>query len=108
MKHKLQKIDIDQLQEQRKWKIKNQLQTSLLKLENKFKNIEQIEMDSIPTIKKLGQLKKKAQVPIGQAGRVRMNTKVNSERPGSTFKLPPSQIQCSPLSINNKVTYENE
>ena len=39
-------------------------------------------MDSTPTIKKLGQLKQKAQVLIGQAGRVHLNTKVNSERPG--------------------------
>ena len=48
----------------------------------------EIEMDSIPTIKKLGQLKQKAQAPNGLAGRIHMNTKVNSERPGDTFKLP--------------------
>ena len=51
----------------------------------------EIEMDSRPTIKKPGQLKKSAQAPIGQAGRVHMNTKVNSERPGGTFKLPPAK-----------------
>ena len=34
----------------------------------------EIETDSIPTIKKLGQLRQKAQAPIGQAGRVHTNT----------------------------------
>ena len=39
----------------------------------------EIEMDSTPTIKKAGELKHKAQAPIGQAGRVYTNTKVISE-----------------------------
>ena len=64
MKHKLQKGDIDQLQEKRKSKtnFKPPIETT-----NKFKDTEQmdIEMDSTPTIKKLGQLKQKAQSSIG-------------------------------------------
>ena len=48
----------------------------------------QTEMDFPPTNKKPGQLKQKAQAPIGQAGRIHTNIKVNSERPGGTFKLP--------------------
>ena len=46
-------------------------------------------MDLKSTIKKPGRLKQKAQVSIGQAGRVHTNT-VISERPGGTFKLPNS------------------
>ena len=46
-------------------------------------------MDSMPTFKKPGELKQKAQAPIGLAGRVNMNTEVFSERSGGTFKLPP-------------------
>ena len=34
------------------------------------------------------QLKQKSQVPISQAGKILINTKVNNERPGSTFKMP--------------------
>ena len=52
-------------------------------------------MDSTPTIKKLGQLKKKAQAPIGQAGRVHTNTKVNIKRPGGTFKLSQPNLMQS-------------
>ena len=48
-------------------------------------------MDSTPTIKRPGEHKQKAQASIGQAGRVNTNTEVISERPGSTFKLPPMQ-----------------
>ena len=47
-------------------------------------------MDSIPTIKKLGQLKQKAQALIGQDGKIPANTEVISEKPGGTFKLPPA------------------
>ena len=47
-----------------------------------------IEIDSMPTIKKPGQLKQKAQSPIGQAGRVPTNIKVIHERSGGTFELP--------------------
>ena len=55
MKHKLQKGDIDQLQDQRK---KKKVNPPDLETQNKFKMV--IEMDSMPTIKKLGQLKQKA------------------------------------------------
>ena len=51
-------------------------------------------MDSMLKIKKPGQLKQKAQAPIGQAGRRHTNTEVISERPGGTFKLPqPNSMQ---------------
>ena len=53
-------------------------------------------MDSTPTIKNPGQLKQKAQAPIGQAGRVHMNTEVISESPGGTFKLPPAKFNAVP------------
>ena len=53
-------------------------------------------MDSSPTIKKPGQLKQKAQTPIGQAGRVHTNTEVISEKPGGTFKLPPAKFNAVP------------
>ena len=43
----------------------------------------EIEMNSTPTIKNLGQLKQKALAPIGQAERIYMNTKVNSPQPNS-------------------------
>ena len=49
-------------------------------------------MDSTPTFKKPGELKQKAQAPIGQAGRV--NTQVFNERPGGTFKLPPAKFDA--------------
>ena len=49
-----------------------------------------IEMDSTPTFKKPGELKQKAQAPIGLAGRVNTNTEVFSKRPGGTIKLPPA------------------
>ena len=62
----------------------------------------EIEMDSTPTIKKPGQLKQKAQAPIGQAGRVHMNTKVISERPGGTFKAKFDAVS------SDKVTYGND
>ena len=60
------------------------------------KNKLKIEMDSMPTIKKPGELKQKAQAPIGQAGRVNMNTEVINERPGGTFKLPPAKFDAVP------------
>ena len=34
------------------------------------------------------ELKQKSQAPIIQAAKIQMNTKVNKERPGSTFKMP--------------------
>ena len=34
------------------------------------------------------QLKQKSQLPINQTTKIQMNTKVNKERPGSTFKIP--------------------
>ena len=37
---------------------------------------------------RLEQLKQKSQAPISQAGKKQMNTKVNDEKPGSTFKMP--------------------
>ena len=49
----------------------------------------------MPTIKKPGKLKQKAQDPIGQARRVNTN-KVISERPGGTFKLPPAKFDAVP------------
>ena len=48
-------------------------------------------------------LKQKSQSPISQAGKIQINTKVNKERPGSTFKMPsrtksPIRIkQCNAL-----------
>ena len=60
------------------------------------KNKLKIEMDSMPTIKKPGEHKQKAQAPIGQAGRVNTNTEVFSERPGGTFKLPPAKFDAVP------------
>ena len=34
------------------------------------------------------QLKQKSQALISQAAKIKMNTKVSKERPGSTFKMP--------------------
>ena len=59
-------------------------------------------MDSTPTIKKPGELKQKAQAPIGQAGRVNMNTEVISERPGGTFKPPPAKFDAVPSASRAK------
>ena len=81
MKYKLQKVDTDQLQDQRKKTTPN----PPIKTKNKLQM--EIEMDSMATIKRQGQLKQKAQAPIGPAGKIHMNTEVISERPGSTFKL---------------------
>ena len=89
MEHKLQKVDIDWLQDQRKKK-KNQNPTP-----NSPKNKLKIEMDSMPTFKKPGELKQKVQAPIGQAGRVNTNTEVFSERIGDTFKLPQPNLMQS-------------
>ena len=56
MKYKLQKVDIDQLQDQRgKKQLKNQFHSPPIETKNKLKM--EIEMDSTPTIKKPGQLK---------------------------------------------------
>ena len=67
-------------------------------------------IDSTPTIKKPEQLKQKAQAPIGQAGRVHMNTKVNIERWGGTFKVHPAKFDAvssasrtkSPMGMNKQ------
>ena len=59
-------------------------------------------MDSMPTIKKPGQLKQKAQASIGQAGRVYTNTEVINERPGGTFKLPPAKFDAVPSPSRTK------
>ena len=86
-----------------KEKEKNQKPTPNPSIETKNNSKMEIEMDSMPTIKKPGQLKQKAQAPIGQAGRVHTNAKVISERPGDL-----SQILCSPFTIKNQVTYGNK
>ena len=91
-----------------KEKGKNQKPTPNPPIETK--NKLKIEMDSTPTIKKPGELKQKAHAPIGQAGRVNMNTEVFSERPGSTFKLPPAKFDAvfspsrakSPIGIDKQ------
>ena len=98
MKHKLQKVDIDQLQDQRKKK--NQKPTPNPPIETKKKL--KIEMDSMPTFKKPGELKQKAQAPISLAGRVHRNTEVFSERLGDTFKLPPAKFDAVPSSSRAK------
>ena len=59
-------------------------------------------MNLMPTIKKLGQFKQKAQAPIGQAGRIHTNTEVISERPGGTFKLPPAKFDAVPSPSRTK------
>ena len=79
MKHKLEKE-------------KNQKPTPNPPIETK--NKLKIEMDSTPTFKRPGELKQKAQAPIGLAGRVNTNTEVFSERPGGTFKLPPAKFDA--------------
>ena len=43
-----------------------------------------------------------AQAPIGQAGRVHTNTKVISERPEGTFKLPPAKFYTVPSPSRTK------
>ena len=52
----------------------------------------EIEMDSTPTIKKPEWLKQKTQARIGQDGKVHVNTEVNGERLGGTFKLPSAKF----------------
>ena len=59
-------------------------------------------MNSTPTFKKPGELKQKAQAPIGLTGRVNTNTEVFSERPGGTFKLPPAKFDEVPSSSRAK------
>ena len=54
------------------------------------------------------QLKQKSQAPIRQAAKIQMNTKVNKERLGSTFKMP-SRIK-SPIrtkQCNAQGSYKN-
>ena len=93
MKHKLQKVDIDQLQDQRKKKKSKTNSKSPLPIETK--NKLKIEMDSMPTFKKPGELKQKA-------GRVNTNTEVFSERPEGTFKLPPAKFDAVLSSLRAK------
>ena len=100
MKHELQKVDKDRLQDQKKKK-KNQKPTLNPPIETK--NKLKIEMDSTPTFKRPGELKQKAQASIGQAERVNMNTEVFSERPGGTFKLPPAKFDAVPSSSRVKL-----
>ena len=83
-----------------KEKEKNQKPTPYPPIETK--NKLKIEMDSTSTFKKPGELKQKAQVSIGQAGRVNMNTEVISERPGGTFKLPPAKFDAVPSPSRTK------
>ena len=83
-----------------KEKGKNQKPTPNPPIETK--NKLKIEMDSMPTFKKPGELKQKAQAPIGLAGRVNTNTEVFSERSGGTFKLPPAKFDTVPSSSKAK------
>ena len=46
------------------------------------------------------QLKQKPQLPFSQTTKIQMNTKVNKERPGSTFKIPSSTK--SPITTNSQ------
>ena len=63
-------------------------------------------MNSMPTIKKSGQLKQKAQAPIGQARRVHTNTEMISERPEGTFKLPLAKFNAVPSPSRIKSPWE--
>ena len=65
----------------------------------------EIEMNSTPTNKKLGQLKQKAQASIGQVGRIHMNTKVKDQE--AQLSYPQPNLMQSP-SIKDKVTHGNE
>ena len=56
----------------------------------------------MPTFKKPGEPKQKAQATIGLAGRVNTNTEVFSERSGGTFKLPPAKFDTVPSSSRAK------
>ena len=56
----------------------------------------------MPTFKKPGGLKQKAQAPIGLAGRVNTNTEVFSEKSGGTFKLTPAKFYTVPSSSRAK------
>ena len=56
----------------------------------------------MPTFKKPGELKQKAQAPIGLAGIVNTNTEVFSERPGGTFKLSPAKFDAVSSSSRAK------
>ena len=46
------------------------------------------------------QLKQKSQLPISQTAKIKMNTKVNKKRPGSTFKIP--STTKSPITIKQQ------
>ena len=70
MKHKQQKVDIDQLQDQRKKKTNNAPHPP------KLKTNLQLKWTLCSQSKRLGNLNRKLRPPIGQAGRVHMNTEV--------------------------------
>ena len=52
--------------------------------------------------KKSEQLKQKPQAPVGQAGKILMNTKVNNERQGNVFKLPSTKSNTFPSRSRTK------
>ena len=54
------------------------------------------------TPKKQEQLKQKPQGPISQTEKIRMNIKVNNERPGSSFKLPSAKFHTVPSTSRTK------
>ena len=70
-------------------------------IKNRVKNLSPIKPE---------QVKQKSLVPISQAGKIQMNTKVNNERPGSTFKMPSIKFHTmastsrtkSPMRINKQ------
>ena len=62
------------------FKIKGKRKKPTLNPPIETKNKLRIEMDSTPTFKRPGELKQKAQAPIGLAGRVNTNTVVFSAR----------------------------
>ena len=61
------------------------------------------------------QLKQKSQAPISQTAKIQMNTEVNLENPGSTFKMPSrtvayknQTIQCSEINKTPTKDYSIE
>ena len=54
------------------------------------------------SLKKSEQLKKKRQAPIGQAGKIQTNTKVNNEILGNAFKLSPVKFDTVPFTSRIK------
>ena len=53
-------------------------------------------------LQKLKPLNLEPQAPIGQAEKIQMNTKVNNERPGSTFKIPWTKFHTTPSTSITK------